>query len=65
MAAKVLMRLGVKVKVLIEPANVLIAGRSRLAWGILAWDPPDVSGHACDTPAEPVPLAANATTGWV
>ena len=30
-AAKVLMRLGVKVKVLIEPANVLIAGRSRLA----------------------------------
>ena len=64
-ATKVLMRLGVKVKVLIEPPNILITGCSRSARGILAWDPANIPGHTCDTPAEPILLAANAATGWV
>ena len=54
MAAKVLMRLGVKVKILIKPRYVLIAGRSRLARGIPAWDPSDIPSHTCNTPAEPL-----------
>lgn len=49
---------GIKIEILIEPPDVLITGRSWLAWGILARHPPDIPSHACDAPAEPILLAA-------
>ena len=64
-AANILMRFGVKVKILIKPSYVLIAGRCRLAGGIFPWNPTNVPGHTRDTPAEPLPLATDATTRWV
>ena len=58
-AAEILMRLWVKIKILVEPLDILISGRSWLGGCVLARDPPDVPGDACHAPAEPILLSAH------
>ena len=60
-ASTILMGLRVKVKVSVQPLDVFLRGCSRLTRGIFARDPPDVPGDACDTPAQPILMAAEAT----
>lgn len=58
-AAEILMRLGVKVKILVEPLDILISGRSWLGGRVPARNPPDVPGDARHAPAEPILVSAH------